>query len=140
MDIEMHNSQKKVQVVTRNYFSNRTDIAGVYLFGSVLGKAFNKDSDVDIGVLYRSDSISNWEETNQDRVTLSDLLRFEVDLVVLNNASPILCYQVLKLGKCILSLQPHVINQFFVRTINDYFDLKATRRPIEQQLQQVRIL
>jgi len=133
-------TQNNVQEVIRDHFSDRSNIAGVYLFGSVLGKAFNQDSDIDIGVLYRRDSIPNWEETNQDRSSLMDLLKIDVDIVILNDASPILCYQVLKLGRCILNLEPHEVNQFFVRTINDYFDLKETRRPIERKLNQVSIL
>ena len=136
----MLDATNNVQKVVRDHFSNRSNVAGVYLFGSVLGKTFNRDSDIDIGILYRADSIPNWEETNQDRFSLMDLLKIEVDLVILNNATPILCYQVLKLGQCILNLESHEVNQFFVRTINDYFDLKETRRPIEQKLNQVRIL
>jgi predicted nucleotidyltransferase len=140
MDTGMKTSPKKIIKVIRDHFSSRLEIAGVYLFGSVLGKAFTRDSDIDIGVLYRRDLDPTWEETNQDRLALSDLLKIEGDLVILNHASPILCYQVLKLGQCILNHDPHAVNQFFVRTINDYFDLKETRRPIERQLHNVRIL
>lgn len=136
----MTTAQRNLQELVREHFSTRTEVAGVYLFGSVLGKAFNRDSDIDIGILYRRENIPTWEETNQERLALSDLLQRETDLVILNDASPILCYQVLKLGQRILNLDGHDMNQFFVRTINEYFDLKQTRRVIEQALHQLRIL
>lgn len=139
-DAGMTAAQKDLRELVREHFSIRPDIAGVYLFGSLLGNSFNRTSDIDIGVLYLEEHIPNWEQVTQERQVLSDVLQREADLVILNDASPILCYQVLKLGQRIIENDPQELNQFFVRTINDYFDLKQTRRVIEQSLRQVRML
>jgi hypothetical protein len=63
----------------------------------------------------------------------------DVDVVCLNTASPILAHQVLRHGKKILVRNPRADHAFFVRTINQYDDLKRIRRPIEQQILRGRI-
>ena len=74
-----------------------------------------------------------------DAASLSARLKREVDLVTLNHASPILRMQFLKKGELLINNAPHQVNLFFIKTINEYFDLKQMRRPIEEHLREVTI-
>ena len=130
----------KAKKIIQDYFGDRKDIAVVYLFGSTVSARLLEQSDVDIGVLYKPDCIPDMMQRLQEQTELSGLLQREVDLVTLNQASPILGYQVLKYGECILKPDQRAANQFFVCTLNEYFDLKMCRRVIEQSLSSLRIL
>ena len=131
--------QHVVQVV-QAYFRERTEIAAVYLYGSVVKGHLTPESDIDIGVLNSAASQPDPQQSADDQAALAAALGREVDLVSLAEASPILRYQVLKHGDRILTLDEKVVNQFFVRTVNEYCDLKMVRRDIEARMKEVRIL
>ena len=119
---------------------DREDVAAVYLFGSILGPIFSDQSDIDIGVLYQPNRLPDFDLRLQEQAELSDQLKVQVDLVALNRVSSILGYQVLKYGENILRRDRRAADLFFVRTLNEYFDLKTNRKVIERSLQNVRIL
>ncbi len=129
-----------IKKAIQEYYADRADVAAVYLFGSTVGAGFSAHSDIDIGVLYNSGCSPSWGDHLRDQVELSDRLQREVDLVSLNQASPILGYQVLKPGYCLFCSNQRAANEFFVRTLNEYFDLKMSRQVIEHSLQNVRIV
>ena len=124
----------------KEYFSAQESITCVFLFGSATGERFSDRSDIDIAVLYDPHHLPTPDERLQSQEQLSDRIHYSVDLVVLNNASPILGYQVLKHGERLLVRDRRAFNAFFVRTLNEYFDLKQNRRVIEQSLQKARII
>lgn len=134
------NLQKAITKSLQEYFSAQESVASVFLFGSATGKRFSEHSDIDVGVLYYPDSLPTSDERLQAQAELSDRLHYPVDLVVLNQVSPILGYQVLKYGEPSLIRDPRSLNAFVVRTLNEYFDLKQNRQVIEQSLQKARIL
>lgn len=124
----------------REYFAGQEAVAAVYLFGSAAAERFAERSDIDVGVLFHSDSIPGLDQRFQQQEELSERLQRPVDLVVLNQASPILGYQALKYGERLLTQDSRAVHAFFVRTLNEYFDLKQNRRVIEQALHKTRIL
>ena len=130
------NINKKIQ----DFFSRKRDSAAVYLFGSVLRLGVNNAEDVDVAVLYDDDKMPDEFQRIKEQQDLSDYLKKDVDLIILNNAPPILRMQVLKKGKLIVLKNRKAKNNFFVRTINEYFDLKQIRKPIEQKLAEFPIL
>lgn len=67
------------------------------------------------------------------------MFAIEADIVVLNNASPIIKMQVLKKGALLVNKDRRVYNEFFVKTVNEYDDLKRTRREIEDNILKGRI-
>jgi predicted nucleotidyltransferase len=131
--------QHVVQVV-RVYYRERIEIAAVYLYGSVVKGHLTPESDIDIGVLYGVTRLRDLQQLADDQAALAAALGREVDLVSLAEASPILRYQVLKHGDRILTLDKKLVNQFFIRTVNEYFDLKMVRRGIEKRMKDVSIL
>jgi predicted nucleotidyltransferase len=114
------------------FFEGIPGVALVYLFGSVAAGHSHKDSDVDIGVVFKDpppiDSI------NDLRDKLNALLGREVDLISLNRASPILKMQVLKNGRLIYMVDEKPFHQFFVDTVNQYHDLKIIRKRCEESI------
>ncbi|MCI0414399.1 nucleotidyltransferase domain-containing protein [bacterium] len=65
---------------------------------------------------------------------LEEKLKRDVDLVVLNHASPILRMQILKYGTIIFGADSNYYKQFFRDTINQYEDLKRIRREGEKSI------
>ncbi|MEX2410851.1 MAG: hypothetical protein WD607_05665, partial [Candidatus Paceibacterota bacterium] len=66
-------------------------------------------------------------------------LQKETDLVVLNDNSPIICMQVLQKGEKIVEGDRRSVNEFMVRTMNEYDDLKRVRSVIEKKISRGRI-
>jgi predicted nucleotidyltransferase len=114
-------------------------IAGVqaaFLFGSrATGKA-RPDSDIDIAVLLDSAPASGegkrvlWQLLT---ALGSELRSDRVDLVVLNEASPKLAFQVLKQGLLAFARDLVQLHRFRVRT----YSLHADREPVERFFREV---
>jgi hypothetical protein len=59
----------------------------------------------------------------------------EVDLVVLDSASPILAMEVLRSHRFLSQRNPQRWQRFVLRTLGAYFDLKRVRQPIEAAIE-----
>lgn len=140
MSAGQSNQQSSVKKIIRDFYSDRDDVAAVYIFGSLLGSTYSEQSDIDVGVLYQPGSTPVFERRMHEQAELCDHLKVQVDLIPLNQVSPILGYQVLKYGECVLCRDPSAAGLFFVRTLNEYFDLKRNRQIIERSLHKLRIL
>jgi hypothetical protein len=62
-----------------------------------------------------------------------------VDVVVLNNASPVIRMQVLRKGLLLINKDRRAYHEFFVNTVNEYDDLKRTRKEVEDNILRGRI-
>lgn len=122
-----------------SYFADRAEVTAVYLYGSAAADRLTSESDVDVGVLYRREQRPTAARQLADQSALAARLNRDVDLVVLNDASPILRMQILKNGRLIVTNDQSTVYDFFVRTTNDYFDLKRVRQEIEKNLARVTI-
>jgi len=123
--------------VLEPFLAQEKGILLVFLFGSSVSGRTHPASDVDIGILFGK--IPNASQTNTLTAELSSLLKHEVDLVVLNHASPILRMQVLKKGSLVFARDPKIYHQFFVDTCNQYDDLKRIRKACEDNILRGRI-
>jgi uncharacterized protein len=121
----------------KSFFEEKPQILLAFLFGSSAGDHPPPSSDVDIGILYRA--VPNLHKVHDLAETLSSLLQKEIDLVVLNDASPILKMQVLKKGVLLFSRDPKRFDQFYVETVNQYDDLKRIRKNCEESILRGRI-
>lgn len=129
----------QTEEILTNYFKDSPNISAVYLFGSEAMRLSNKQSDVDIAILFDRESVPSRDSLLEMEDELTSLFKREVDLVVLNNASPIIRMQVLKKGKKIVEHNRKDVNFFFVRTLNEYDDLKQVRSVIERSIERGRI-
>jgi uncharacterized protein len=127
------------EILTRlaDFFAMQSGILLVFLFGSVASGKMTQYSDIDIGILFESKH--DFYEINELKSELNETLKREIDIAVLNSASPILKMQVLKTGVLAYAKDQKYYNQFFVDTINQYDDLKQTRKICEDNILKGRI-
>lgn len=106
--------------------ATRPAIEAAYVFGSVANGRTRSSSDVDVAVL-----LSRHVRTAQIlkyRLALiadlgSALHRPDVDLVILNEAPPLLAHRILSRGKLVFERSPSARIRFQVKTASRYFDL-----------------
>jgi uncharacterized protein len=121
------------EMITR-YLSRQPDVAVAFLFGSEASGRTRPDSDVDLAFLFYPGKQPSSELLPDIQDELTALLKKEVDLVVLNSANPVIRMQVLKKGKKVFQRDKKIYSDFFVRTINEYDDLKKVRAVIEKKI------
>jgi predicted nucleotidyltransferase len=121
----------------KEYFRDKEEVLLAFIFGSAVSGRLTKNSDVDIAVLFsNAPDFSNVLKIIND---VSEAIGREVDLVVLNNSSPVIRMQVLKNGKLIKSKDDTIYNNFFVRAVKEYDDLKYVRKEAEINILRGRI-
>lgn len=121
--------------------SLQSDIVLVFLFGSFvrgdITPFITPFSDLDIAIFFTG--TIDFYRINDLREDISEMLGVEVDIVVLNNASPVIKMQVLKKGILLINKDQRAYNEFFVNTVKEYDDLKRTRKEIEEKILRGRI-
>lgn len=128
----IHNLQKQIKQLV----STDDNILLVFLFGSIVNGIFHEESDIDLGIYYKH--IPNTTQYLEMKENYSEKLKREVDIVVLNTADPIIRMQALKNG-LVVKKDSHTYNDFFVRTLNEYDDLKYYRQEVEKNILKGRI-
>lgn len=116
------------------YVSEKEEILIAWLFGSMVTGTSRPDSDVDIALLLRRDSEPDADRFLSLKSDLASLLKRDVDIVILNQASPIVRMQVLEKGEKLFERERRAYLEFFVRTMNEYDDLKRIRAINEKHI------
>jgi predicted nucleotidyltransferase len=124
-------------VKLRQYFKDKEDASLVFIFGSIVSGHITEQSDVDIAVLFSHKP--KFQEILNTTDEVCRAIGREIDLVVLNDSSPIIRMQVLKNGKLIKSKSHAVYNDFFIKALKEYDDLKYIRREAEKNILKGRI-
>jgi len=106
----------------------------ILLFGSHASGQPRPDSNVELAMLFGEPSRPDPFDLARSKTDLEALLGRNVDLVVLNEASPILAMQSLRHGKILAEVDPDRLPVFAMHVTGAYHDLKRTRRPIEEAL------
>ena len=101
-----------------------------YLFGSAL-KPYKFKGDLDIGLLLEEDALKDGTLNVQNHFYLglrNSLEREDIDVVILNHASLLLRYAVIKEGLLVYEKDRNRRIEFEVRTMFEYFDFSPIRR------------
>lgn len=106
--------------------------AGLWLFGSQVGRSTLGSGDVDLGWLAGAPVEPLRRLALQEDAAA--LLGRDVDLVVLDDASPILVRQVLTKGLLLHEADPTRVARFVAESVTRYADLMRVRRPMEEAL------
>lgn len=108
------------------YLDSQEDVLLAYLFGSVVSGRSNPMSDVDLAVLVQPqpDPPSLLERQLSLSRGVAQYAGREVDLVLLNRASPLMKYEVTRHGRVLYERRPAERIAFEARARQRYFDLK----------------
>jgi len=124
-------SEEQIRSKLFPFFSERKEILLAYLFGSVAGGKAGKLSDIDLAVCLEPELIpeaGGYGYQSEITVKLQAILKDKVDLVVLNEASTVLKFQVLKNGTLIYCASEAERRKFHEHTLKKYLDLKPLLR------------
>ncbi len=109
----------------------------IMLYGSRARGNYSNDSDLDLAFLFTEEALQQ-ENTLKLRIKLAGkfekLLEIETDVVILNEAPPLLKYQVIKYGSVIYTASDFSYNSYYAKTIKEYFDYKHLRKIHDEQL------
>lgn len=105
---------------------DQPDLVAAYLFGSLAEGLHRAESDIDVAVLFKDElePAILFQRTLDIGTALERVLPYAVDVVALNLAGPILCFQIIQKGKVILQRDEVARCLFHVRATNLYFDAK----------------
>ncbi|MFI5395418.1 MAG: nucleotidyltransferase family protein [Candidatus Binatia bacterium] len=129
-DVEASLSQATALLETR------FEPAAILLFGSYAGGLVGPLSDIDLAILVGRRPPSAFEIAAA-RADLEAMLRRPVDLAILDEASPVLAMEVLRRHRVLAKRDAQALENFVVRVLTDYADLKIARRPIEEAVLRV---
>lgn len=98
------------------------DIIFAYIFGSYSRDSIRRNSDIDIAI-YLKDSMDTYEYLDM-KMKLSEALKREVDLIILNDATPLLRYEIYKNNILLFTRDKSVESRYKVKTLFEYNDMK----------------
>jgi predicted nucleotidyltransferase len=136
IDTLPHAARVVARVCTR-----RREIQAAYVFGSVARGRTRQDSDIDIAVLLRQSHAAHASRYRPDLVATlgAALRRDDVQLVILNEAPPLLAHRVLSLGVLVFERSRSARVRFQVETARRHADIvPAIERYIEHLKTQTR--
>jgi len=120
-----------IEHAVTKFLRSKREVQAAYIFGSLVTGRSRRDSDVDIAVLV-SDRVMRKNPFQYRLELMTELMailkRDDVDLILLNQAPPLLAHPVLKKGKLILERSASARVAFQVRTVNRYFDTLPMRK------------
>ena len=106
-----------------------------YLFGSFANNNNISKSDVDLGVYLNEKKHSDFFDKRLELISqFSKELKKDVDVIILNSASPFLKYVILKEGELIFEKERSKRIDFELKSINEYFDFRPILEKYNQRL------
>ena len=130
-DQEIASLKKKIT----EFLSQKPEILFAFLFGSLARGEGTSLSDIDVAIyvdeafLRRKDGLPGVDPRSGIISQLIGVLKSnEVDLVLLNDASPLLRHRILTQGESLVVRAPLEEQRFFIRTMKEYFDTEPVRK------------
>ena len=113
-------------------FESEKRVLVAYLFGSYARGLETPRSDVDIAVLLSEVPERPLEYYLHLEHELAKVLEMDVDLVFLNDAPPLLKYQVIKYGRLLFSRDERVRVMFEAKSLCEYLDFSRVLRRYDE--------
>jgi len=124
--------EKIIKEISSYFFQRHDDILTVYIFGSfILRRSF---SDIDIGIITVIDLSHPLEFELELESQLEKIIKYPVDIRILNQAPISFSQNVFRTGRVILDSNPNMRADFEGRILKQYFDFAPFR---QQYLQEV---
>jgi predicted nucleotidyltransferase len=123
-------SMLKTKEIAR-VFAARPEVVAAYVFGSVASGRTRPDSDIDIGVLLNPTGMPR--NRLKYRLRLIEELgaaleRFDVDVVLMNEAPPALAQNIIAKGQRVFERSRSARIAFQIRTLNVFLDTEPMRQ------------
>lgn len=116
-----------------NLIDNNVKFA--FIFGSANTKYFNKKSDIDIAIWLEKNSPSVNEIVElKYQIEKSINFKYDIDLVILNNADIIITNQIITNGKIIINNDVNFTANYINSRKSMYLDFKFFRKNLENNL------
>ncbi len=108
------------------HLSAQPDVLLAYLFGSTARGQANTLSDVDVAVLLqeKADRADQIERQLQLAIDLEAFSERDLQVVLLNDAPPLLAYEVIRDGRLLCQRDDMTRINFVVRAMKTYFDIQ----------------
>ena len=106
----------------KNILEKYENIIFAYIFGSYVQGKVRADSDLDIAIYLRNKMDVN--EYLEIKMRLSEACKREVDLIILNDATPLLKYQIYKNNILLFTRDKSIETRYKVKTLFEYSDMK----------------
>lgn len=117
----------------KGYMQAKPEVVFVYLYGSHAKGTANRLSDVDVAIYLDEKAVPKDKLFEVRLAFIGELMSLlqtnEIDVVTLNNASPLLSHQVLKYGILLDCKDQTKKNEYVVRSFNVYIDYKMLMTP-----------
>ena len=113
-------------------FESEERVLVAYLFGSYARGLETPRSDVDVAVLLSEVPERPLEYYMHLERELAKVLEMDVDLVFLNDAPPLLKYQVIKYGRLLFSRDERVRVMFEAKSLREYLDFSRVLRRYDE--------
>ncbi len=119
-------SIKELKQVINVIFRQHSEIQLAYIYGSYAQGSHTEFSDIDIGVILKE----NFKEPPLYFAELSSKIekcfnyKINVDLRILNNATPRFLFQVIKSGIILYSQDNNFKDEYEIKVIHQYLDIK----------------
>src|SRR5690554_5732962 len=107
---------------SRNILKRYKNIIFAYIFGSYVRGKVRVDSDLDIAIYLRDKMDIN--EYLEIKMHLSEACKREVDLIILNDATPLLKYQIYKNNILLFTRDKSIETRYKVKALFEYSDMK----------------
>ncbi|SDZ23974.1 hypothetical protein SAMN05660462_02333 [Proteiniborus ethanoligenes] len=98
------------------------NIAFAYIFGSYAQGKVRVDSDIDIAIY--SEKRIDIETYLEIKMNLSETCKREIDLIILNDATPLLKYEIYKNNIVLFTRDRAIETSYKVKTLFEYNDIK----------------
>ncbi|MDZ7261490.1 MAG: nucleotidyltransferase domain-containing protein [candidate division KSB1 bacterium] len=114
----------------KGYFTKRPEVLFAYLFGSQAKGRSHRFSDIDVAI-FVDYNLCQPQNFGYEAYVIADLMQVlktnDVDLVILNEASPLLSHQVIKYGRLVFSRDEARRIHFVVESFKKYGDTQKMR-------------
>ena len=113
----------------RRYFLKKPEVLSAYLYGSQASGALREESDVDIAVVLKpARNLQTFTQGLKYRSSLEDLLKKDVDVVILNDADRFLALQVFSKGIPVYESNHTRAEDFKWRLVQEAWDYLPIKR------------
>jgi len=115
----------------RDFCTKYRKIAALYVFGSMATGRNRKKSDIDLAIIVRS-HIESMERVDME-TEFSNLLHRDVDLILFDQATPLMQHQILKNGHLLYEADPQERIRQEVCARRAYLDSAFLYRKLKQE-------